>query len=56
MKCENRKKIVVLSDSHGNIQPMLDVVRFEKPDLILHLGDVSQAIDTFNEVTEESYS
>jgi putative phosphoesterase len=32
-------KILVLSDSHNNIQAMLDAVDEEKPDMILHLGD-----------------
>lgn len=32
-------KILVLSDSHGHIQAMLDAVDAEKPDMILHLGD-----------------
>jgi putative phosphoesterase len=35
-------KILVLSDSHGNTQPMLDAVSDEDPRLILHLGDHSR--------------
>jgi putative phosphoesterase len=34
-----KMKILVLSDSHGHIQAMLDAVYEEKPDMILHLGD-----------------
>lgn len=32
-------KILVMSDSHGNITNMLQAVFAEKPDMILHLGD-----------------
>ena len=32
-------RIVVFSDSHGSVEPMLHAVREEKPDLVLHLGD-----------------
>ena len=32
-------KILVLSDSHGNISNMEEAVEREKPDMILHLGD-----------------
>lgn len=33
-------KIVVFSDSHGNTSNMKAVINREKPDLILHAGDV----------------
>lgn len=32
-------KILVLSDSHGNIANMLQAVKREKPRMVLHLGD-----------------
>ena len=32
-------KILVLSDSHRAEKPMLDAVRRERPDAIIHLGD-----------------
>jgi len=32
-------KFLVLSDSHGSINNMLDAVDLESPDVILHLGD-----------------
>lgn len=32
-------KLLILSDSHRNIQNMVQAVRLEKPDLIIHLGD-----------------
>lgn len=32
-------KILVLSDSHGNIDSMAQAVERESPDLLLHLGD-----------------
>ena len=31
--------ILVLSDSHGAVAPMVRAVELAKPDLILHLGD-----------------
>lgn len=33
------KKILVLSDSHGNVKNMIQAVQAERPDLIIHLGD-----------------
>ena len=33
------KKILILSDSHGNITNMKKAVRLEKPDMVIHLGD-----------------
>ena len=33
-------KILVLSDSHGNVDNMVQAVEQAKPDMILHLGDV----------------
>lgn len=39
-------KILVFSDSHEDIEPMIDVVRAMSPDMIIHLGDhVSDAIE-----------
>lgn len=32
-------KILVLSDSHGNVENMKSAVEQEKPDMIIHLGD-----------------
>ena len=32
-------KILVLSDSHRNFDPMVQAVKLEKPDMIIHLGD-----------------
>lgn len=32
-------KILVLADSHGNLQYMLRAVKTERPDMIIHLGD-----------------
>lgn len=36
------KKILVLSDSHGNINNMANAARKEQPDQIIHLGDCWQ--------------
>jgi len=33
-------KIVIFSDSHGDTETMCGVVEKEKPDMIIHLGDV----------------
>ena len=33
-------KLLIFSDSHGNVANMEDVVRMERPDRILHLGDL----------------
>lgn len=33
------KKILVLSDSHGNVENMLYAIQDTMPDMILHLGD-----------------
>ena len=33
------KRILLLSDSHGNLNNMADAVRSTRPDLIFHLGD-----------------
>ena len=32
-------KILVCSDSHGNIEPILHVIEREAPDHVIHLGD-----------------
>ena len=39
-------KILVFSDSHGDIETMDKVVRATKPDMVLHLGDlIADAIE-----------
>ncbi len=38
-------KIIVLSDSHGNTQALVDAVFDENPQLILHLGDYEKDCD-----------
>jgi len=32
-------KVVIFSDSHGRIPPMIEAVQKESPDMILHCGD-----------------
>ena len=32
-------KILVVSDSHGSVGPMVEAVEKESPDIIMHLGD-----------------
>ena len=41
-------KLLIFSDSHGNVANMEDAVRLESPDRILHLGDLvrdAEALD-----------
>ena len=33
------KRVLVLSDSHGNVGNMIRAVKREEPDMILHMGD-----------------
>jgi len=39
-------KFLVLSDSHGSINNMLNTVDYEAPDVILHLGDYMSDCDS----------
>lgn len=32
-------KIIIFSDSHRSVEPMITAVNIEKPDVIIHLGD-----------------
>lgn len=43
-------KIIVLSDSHGNTQALVDAVFDENPQLILHLGDHEKDCDKVRKV------
>ena len=43
-------KILILSDSHGNVDNMVQAVQQENPHMIIHLGDVmrdAQKLQTF---------
>ena len=43
-------KILVLSDSHGDVDSMVEVVTKERPDAIFHLGDlIGDAQELHNE-------
>lgn len=42
-------KIVVFSDSHGNTELMVQTIQKEKPDLVLHLGDVCRDIEAVSQ-------
>lgn len=33
------KKVLILSDSHRNVEPMFKAIEIEQPDYVLHLGD-----------------
>lgn len=37
-------KILVFSDSHGRVSPMMDQIRLHQPDLVFHLGDVTRDV------------
>jgi putative phosphoesterase len=43
-------KIIVMSDSHGNTQALIDAVFDENPQLILHLGDYEKDCDKVRKV------
>ena len=45
-------KLLILSDSHGEQEPMRLAVRRERPDVLIHLGD--HAADAF-ELAQEFY-
>lgn len=51
------KRILVLSDSHHDVESMINVVNNEEPDMIIHLGDCwSDALElknTFPEIPME---
>jgi putative phosphoesterase len=47
---ERSMKIIVMSDSHGNTQALLDAVFDENPQLILHLGDCEKDCDKVRRV------
>ena len=42
-------KLLIFSDSHGNVANMADMVRLERPDRILHLGDLVRDAQTLQE-------
>lgn len=41
-------KLLILSDSHGDVGTMLDIVEKEKPDEIIHLGDCWRDAETLS--------
>ena len=43
------KRVLVLSDSHGNVGNMIRAVKREEPDMILHLGDCVVDADALGE-------
>ncbi len=45
-------KLLIFSDSHGELLPMRDAIRRERPDAVLHLGD--HAGDAFT-LSQEFY-
>lgn len=42
-------KLLIFSDSHGNVANMEDAVRMECPDRILHLGDIVRDAQSLQE-------
>lgn len=43
-----RIKLLIFSDSHGNVGNMLDMTEKEKPDEIIHLGDCLRDAETLS--------
>lgn len=41
-------KLLILSDSHGEVADMIDIVEREMPDEIIHLGDCWKDAETLN--------
>lgn len=41
-------KLLILSDSHGSVGVMLDIVERERPDEIIHLGDCLRDAETLS--------
>ena len=35
-------KLLLFSDSHGNVANMADAIRLERPDRVLHMGDLAR--------------
>ena len=42
-------KILIFSDSHGDVDIMRDIVEKEKPDMIIHLGDSIKDAEKLND-------
>ena len=42
-------KLLIFSDSHGNVANMEDAVRLEHPDRVLHLGDLARDAEALQE-------
>ena len=49
------KRVLVLSDSHGNVGNMIRAVKREEPDMILHLGDCVVDADALIEGMLEAF-
>ena len=46
-------KILIFSDSHGDVETMVSVVENEKPEMIIHLGDsITDAEELHNKYTD----
>ena len=37
-------KLLLLSDTHGYIAPILEIIRTEKPDYVFHMGDYARDV------------
>lgn len=46
-------KLLILSDSHGDVGTMVDIVKGERPDEIIHLGDYWQDAEALSFVFPE---
>lgn len=47
-------KLLIFSDSHGDVGAMLDIVEQEKPDEIIHLGDLIRDAQTVSHAFPET--
>lgn len=47
------KKVLVLSDSHGNIDNMIYAIMEENPDMIIHLGDCMADVESLIEEIQD---
>ena len=50
---KSMKKILVLSDSHGEIKNMLYAVKKTRPDMIIHLGDCASDANRLRELVPD---
>ena len=51
------KRVLIMSDSHGNVENMVTAVEKENPDMIVHLGDcVTDAVRLNNRFPQITFA